>query len=568
MDIAPRIEAGLDCRCPEQWQRLAQEELKALTAEFPHDFILGWRVDIPSCQLQLKGVDHLFLVVDKHFPHSQPRIIVPGASDNYHWPHVEKGDLLCLEGSSCLAPVSKRIEMHLSDAITLLNYSEQKCIAEFDREFLNYWLQGLTSSHSCVFSLVTPHEGEREIFFFHDSRHKRFIVGDHKPNLVKWLKNSGFNPGDKNIMPAWLSCLPRPWTPSEFPERVSDILKIVPLDNIYHSLTKGQQMPILFEVKTKTGSVFVAVVIDAINLKALTRGFRNINRVPAERIQQFCENAKIERCEVSRVDGAWIHGRDHGSSFNEINHRTVAIVGCGAIGASLARLLAQAGVGRFIFVDHDRLTSANTSRHLLGIDCAGDNKADLLHRELSRQFPHLTFGTPLSKRFEYLSDKDLGVLESTDLIVACGLDLEGKFALDKWRSSLSRPPAYLSTWTEAYAVAGHAVLLYGNDSILTAYDVKERFAFRLTNWPDETRVLIDEAGCGNAFQPYGVVDLYPTTGMAAKLALDHLLDRVPESCRCVWMGDPSVAKENGGEKRGKYFTDTMTILEFPWRDSP
>lgn len=39
-------------------------------------------------------------------------------------------------------------------------------------------------------------------------------------------------------------------------------------------------------------------------------------------------------------------------------------------------------------------------------------------------------------------------------------------------------------------------------------------------------------------QPHGVIDLHPTVGMAAGLALDTLLDKVPASCRRVWMGDP------------------------------
>ena len=528
---------------------------------------MGWRIDVPRGSFRLAEVDHLILVIDEYYPYSQPRIIAPSADSNYRWPHVEPDGFLCLRPSLCSKPTKERISGLLGDSKKLLNYPDQKCRMEFEREFTTYWARCSTPEHIPVFSLVTPHKGDRELCYFHDAKNKRFIMGDDKSTLVKWLQNSGVRFNDKDFMPTWLSCLPNPWIPAEFPECGEHVMKNIPLDNIRRPLTKDLQVPILFEAETETGAVFVAVVIGPLNRRRLIKKRGSISNVSNERILNFCNAKKIDRCKVTRLDGAWVHGRDHPSSFKLVKDRSVTIVGCGAIGSSLARLLAQAGVGELIFIDHDDLSSTNISRHLLGIEKIGYNKATLLWHELSRQFPHLAF-TAFPKRFEHLSSEDLEVLSNTDLIITCGLGFDSEATLDKWRGSLQRPPAYLSTWAEAYAVAGHAVLLYGNDSILTAYDVKERFAFRLTNWPDETRVLIDEAGCGNAFQPYGVVDLYPTTGMAAKLALDHLLDRVPESCRRVWMGDPSVVNENGGEKRGRYFTDTMTILEFPWRDSP
>jgi len=128
---------------------------------------------------------------------------------------------------------------------------------------------------------------------------------------------------------------------------------------------------------------------------------------------------------------------------------------------------------------------------------------------------------------------------------------------------LLRPPAHLSTWAEAYAAAGHAVLLYGNASIMAGFDGEERPSFRLTDWPDEAGALIIEAGCGNTFQPHGVIDLHPTVGMAAGLALDTLLAKVPASCRRVWMGDPAVVEANGGILR-ETFTDRLMMREFVW----
>lgn len=60
-----------------------------------------------------------------------------------------------------------------------------------------------------------------------------------------------------------------------------------------------------------------------------------------------------------------------------------------------------------------------------------------------------------------------------------------------------------------------------------------------------------------------MIDLHPTVGMAAGLALDTLLDKVLASCRRVWMGDPAVVEANGGILR-ETFTDQLTVREFVW----
>ena len=91
----------------------------------------------------------------------------------------------------------------------------------------------------------------------------------------------------------------------------------------------------------------------------------------------------------------------------------------------------------------------------------------------------------------------------------------------------------------------------------------ERPAFRLTDWPAETSGLIVEAGCGNVFQPHGAVDLQTPIAMAAKLALDALLGRVPASCRRVWYGDREAAVAHGGFVR-ESFTEVNTMRQFSW----
>lgn len=522
-------------------------------------------MNVPAGSLELKEVDHLVLAIDSAFPNSQPRIFAPAAGSNYRWPHVEQAGLLCLRSSRNAAPIGDRVATHLNDAEELLNFPEVKRREEFEREFSAYWSHRATniSERARVWSLVAPGGVTREVAYYFDSRGDRHVIADDKETLKRWLRNTGANPGDKQIYSTWLFRLSRPWTPCEFPETGDEVTKLLPSDMIYKCLAPGLRSPFLFEVDTKTGTAFAAVVLRGAEHRELMRGFRHMSRVPPARIVNSYANRPVERCKVARVDGAWVHGRDHPSSHALVKNRKVAIIGCGAIGAAVARLLAQAGVGELIFADADSLTTANVSRHPLGMFYVGLNKAHALQEHLRREFPHLIFEHAFPRRFEGLTSNELDHLARADLIISAGIDYDGEAALDHWRRGLQRPPANLSTWAESYAAAGHAVLLYGKTSILSGFDDEERPRFRLTDWPDETGALIVEAGCGNTFQPHGVIDLHPTVGMAAGLALDTLLDKVPATCRRVWMGDPSVVKDHGGILR-ESFTDRLTMREFAW----
>lgn len=526
---------------------------------------MGWRVNIPAGSLELQEADHLVLAIDPAFPNSQPRVFAPAAGSDYSWPHVEQGGLLCLRSSKNTAPIAGRVVTHLVDAEELLNFPEAKRRQEFEREFTAYWSLRSTNSsdRARVWSLVTPGGPPREVVYFFDDRSSRHVIADNKEALKRWLGNTGANPGDKQIYPTWLFRLSQPWTPREFPETGEEITKLLPPDMVRKCLEPGLPLPFLFEVDTKTGTAFAAVVLRGAERREMTRGFRHMSKVPTARIVDFYAKRSVERCKIARVDGAWVHGRDHASSYALVKNRKVAVIGCGAIGAAVARLLAQAGVGEQIFVDADSLTTANVSRHPLGMFHVGFNKASALQKHLRRAFPHLTFEHAYQRRFEWLAPKELDQLASADLIVAAGIDFDGEAALDQWRRGLARPPAHLSTWVEAYAAAGHAVVLYGKASIMAGFDGEERPNFRLTDWPDEAGALLVEAGCGNTFQPHGVIDLHPTVGMAAGLALDTLLDKVPDSCRRVWMGDPAVVESNGGILR-ETFTDRLSMREFAW----
>ncbi|WP_341674733.1 ThiF family adenylyltransferase [Niveibacterium sp. SC-1] len=555
------IEAELQSQRPGRWRRLTAEELHQ---ESLHLFQTGWRVEVVEGEIRPAGVDHFLVVIDAAFPNSQPRIVAPGMGSDFRWPHVEPEGFLCLRPTSVAASAADRVRVHLGDALELLNYPEEKCAAEFEREFGAYWAQQATRPQASmrVVSLVKPGGKSREVFFHLDNRLSRLVAADTKAEVKAWLNSAGWPIGDHDVLPGLLVRLKKPWVPAEFPKTIGDTVKGLPDDAVRATLPANRKSLFLFEATTATGPVFAAVLASGAKSDKIKNGFRSWNHVPVGHIKRAMAPQRVERVVVSRVDAPWIHGRGHSADQAPLQARKVAVIGCGSVGSEVAELLAKAGVGELSFADSDDLMSANAGRHLLGISYLGWSKAKGVATELRRRLPHLKIGATFTSKFERLKPAELALLAGMDMIVTAGLDIEGEAAVNAWRQTLERPPAYLSTWVEAYALVGHAVLLFGKDDLMTRFE-GERPAFRLTDWPAGSGDLIVEAGCGNVFQPHGAVDLQTSIAMAAKLALDALLDRIPASCRRVWFGDREAVAAHGGIAR-EGFTEVNAMRQFSW----
>ena len=501
-----------------------------------------------SNEIVCPGVDHFLLLIDDVFPQSQPRIVVPQADQDYLWPHVEPGGLLCLKNTLVNADPAQRLLQHICAAQELLNFSEEERRQEFVREFTSYWNH--KRNHKRVFgryvilSLLAPINSSREIFSFIDISNQRVIVADDCTSLKEWLRNNSVNQPDIQIISTWLEWLARPWIPKEFPESGRDVLTLLPQDVVNRILHPGQCCIVMFGSSTATGVVLAATVLHGDTEKNIIKGFRELTRVPVVNIENSFARRSVSRCPVLRVDGSWIHGRDHDPIFPYISKQKVAFIGCGALGSAIGRLLAQAGLGNFILVDPDNICPQNTSRHVLGQRFLGKNKAIAMAEMLREDFPHLANVIPISRSFGTLTADQRDKLLNCDVIVSSGIDFDGDAQIDIWRQAKQHSPVHICTWVEAFAIVGHAVALFGTDSLLVAFDEKERFRFRLTEWQEHSGAMIFEAGCGNVFQPHGAIELQFTVSMASGLVLDVLSGKVSKSLRRVWQGDRGRGRES------------------------
>ncbi|WP_347554865.1 ThiF family adenylyltransferase [Robbsia sp. KACC 23696] len=553
------VETALEERWPGEWRRLRKPELTALAQSFA--FSAAWRLDVPSEVLARPSVDHLYLAVDDVFPLSDIRVFAPqslGTLGN-RWPHIESAGLMCLVRRPLHLEISRRVELAVSDAINALCFDEEKRNEEFRREAVSYWTHESTTKQRAL-ALFAPGGQSRPIVY---GLHQGTLVfAESSDQLLSWLRNAGQKKPEDPLW-AWFQMLDEPLTPAQYPIDGHDIFAMVDRSSIVPLLKPPNVCPILLGMSTPTGPIFTGVLLRCPAKKSILRGFRNIDRLPEKHVVACYSGQKIDRFNVQRADRSWVHGRDHNPSGDRLSNKTVALIGCGALGSELARLLAQAGVGHFILSDHDPLASHNTSRHLLGSADVGKNKALALGERIKKDFPHIGSVEIMGKKWENLSPEQSSLVDSADLLITAGLSLATDLRIDRRRESKKSEQKWLVAWTEEFALAGHAVLITNDARLHSLFDTKGAPKLRMTlDWPPAVGTHI-EAGCGNEFQPYGATDLHSTVGLAARLALDTLLDKCLTPIYRVWLGDRSRAIELGATVSAE-FDASMTERIMPW----
>ncbi len=156
-----------------------------------------------------------------------------------------------------------------------------------------------------------------------------------------------------------------------------------------------------------------------------------------------------------------------GTPFSaQLSSLRVAIVGCGGTGSPSATLLARAGVGELILIDHDRLEESNLNR------VRGAGKADV-GRMKAKVLARYVNGLGLNCTAAYLvgsisdSASAVAALSTADLVLGCTDDYTGREVLNKALYVYGQPLIDLGL--------GGTVSLDGGDA--TLHDQHARMSF-------------------------------------------------------------------------------------------
>ena len=531
-------------------------------AQYGRRFEAGWRVnvDVPCASAM-----EFHVLVDAAFPYSPPRIAVPEAPAAPGWPHLERDRLLCILPAD--AGVSSEDPNHV--VAELLDQARQlvsECVSgsnidEFRDEFQSYWHLTTGANARQFLNLLDPTGPSRTVKVWR-GRSTR-VFGEDSDALIEWLARRGtvgVSDNKLGLDDAALLWLPQPPLPGEYPNNAAEVLALAPNQRDKKTIdglvtATDSDIDILIGAQSPNGACYGGVTIPVprqtssrrIQRKSVQDGFRP-GHIPHDLhvSRRLGKTVKIQRADVSRADHRWIHGRDRDDRQDRLRSCRIAVLGCGALGGAVAKLLAQAGVGNLLLVDPAKLDWPNLSRHTLGADSINKSKAAEVARVIREAYPHLG-------KIEF-EDKIMGP-SATDLVRDCSscdliLSTMGNWAAESFLSDVQRKtpgfPPIVFGWLEAHAVAAHAVAIpEGKACLRCGMDETGKPQLTVAVWPDHDDTA-QEPACGAVFTPYGPIDLGWGQMLVADRVLGVLIGSLEDATHSIWVGSKHhLAASNG-----------------------
>ena len=483
----------------------------------------------------------LVLAIDTDFPFSRPRVAIEGYDRGQPEPHVESGGLLCLSNIEIPSDPLLSVKSALGQASQLLTENAEGLHDDdFVDDFTLYW-NNLAADPRRVVHVLPSDLGTGFCSYVHErGAHYCFSTKD---KLQAWWKNLDGNAAVGVRQGAIFRINPLP-APSHFPSSGKNLWQLISDrcddgDVVLNGVLK--QMPksvlILLAGVTPSGRSHV-VAVELVRTsekkwalqKKLRAEQRAMDGIPSEAL---CSLYELTPCQTIRMDAAESRLPDPVSQFKG---KKVAIVGCGALGSGVARLLGQSGIGNFTFVDHETLAWENIRRHELGASFQGMSKVEALAHKMKRDLPMIDRIATFATKIGNLLRENPQSLADCDLIVCCtGSTSTDRFLEGHVRESGVETPIVFG-WLEAHATAAHAFLNWGEGpSLVDGLDAHGNFL-----------LLASDGGkppppeCGAITSPFGAVELANGQALVSRLCIDILRGNLKKSVWRTWLGDDAV----------------------------
>lgn len=521
-----------------------------------HHFIAGWetRIRVSERNFQIR------ILLDHSVPFSAPRVALRDEANFLIWPHIEKMGLLCLrhpDDSLIHKPGSGLVEYYLKEAAKLLQENEEdENIKDFAAEFQsywNYWCEKRNGSRSQIVFFGEPGPPTRVVYYV--STGNQIVICDSIPMGKKWAREISQRPEpeDDDFRKAGFFWLESSIVPNEYPKNNADVALLVKKKTntgikILRSLIPNEpgSIDLIFGFESGNGPALAFLRLNE-PIKAFSskkgryrrfNGFRNRPSMnPYFAGRYFSAEGKADPAPVQRSDGNWIFERGGRGLHRRILNAKVCMIGCGSLGAQVAKTLAQTGISKLTLIDKDILSWDNIGRHLLGGSEVGQKKVNALKKYLERHFPGITDIQIEPKTWQEVFINEPAILLGSNIIVSTTADWDAESALNyAFNTEVDFPPVVYG-WTEPYGFVGHALAVMGVGGCLSCgMDPYGNFSYEITQW-DDSVITKRPPACGVTYQPYGVIDIIPTQNMIARLVLDILLGKVKKSQHRSWIGN-------------------------------
>ena len=224
-----------------------------------------------------------------------------------------------------------------------------------------------------------------------------------------------------------------------------------------------------------------------------------------------------------------------------IEDKTVALIGLGALGSTVAELLAKAAVGRFRLCDGDRLGTGNVARHIGGLHEFGACKVRVVMSRLLEINPYLEFGpgdSTVGSAVRSL-DKLAAFIAPTDLTICTTADENAESTINQV-AVIQRKPVLYGRALRRGSMGRVFLVRPGVDpckACLGEYARASRSGDAApSGWIDvkesDDDVLLHE--CGRPVIPASAADLSFVAALIARVAIEYLEERPLEANHWLW----------------------------------
>jgi molybdopterin/thiamine biosynthesis adenylyltransferase len=204
-----------------------------------------------------------------------------------------------------------------------------------------------------------------------------------------------------------------------------------------------------------------------------------------------------------------------------LSDRTVAVVGLGSGGSSIASELAKAGVGRFVLIDRDRLDVANVGRHVCDASDLGRRKTAAMADRLRARNPAVRIDTIDA---DILADPEQTRrwLEGVDAIVAATDNNPSRLLLNRIAVETGTPVVFGRAFVRA--CGGDVIRVRPSDPACPCY------ACLIRDRVEEEELTSARSSAAPAYadrevraEPGLSLDIAPIAHFCARLVLQELL---------------------------------------------
>lgn len=488
------------------------------------------------------GIDYnIALFVPPDYPHALPVFFLVDRYMYGHLNHVNHIGVVCIYDAENILIDEKRPAQVLKDAVEMvkavLSPHHQKNNDELLDEFEGYWksLPGLMKTR-VIFDLPV-----HDCFF----KTKASIVGEKSREILCiGLQDFpvGYGLKDKYCNAQEYTAYYVPLDSFALPPHPASGLNVEYFNYLLEHVSEKNRLTAVSLLKKQKGS-YKNIIVFSQPRPSGGRSVFGLETHMRDKANAILDSEKIKKLipfGIARHDRKYLLER--GGGTDDLKDRTVAIVGCGAVGCRIAELLALAGVGKLVLFDYDKLTTDNLYRHMLGAWYVNENKARSIAKELRYRLPHVQVeAKPMCAR------TDLGDIEpGWDLIIDATGDLHRMRRLNIAAHGRNGACPLVFTWLEPVGLGGHALLTKKGvpgclECLFTDCGTRLFEAPRTAYLAPGQHYTKELGSCSGAFTPYSVVDATKTAIIATELSLKWLKKEQASIYR-TWKGDDEEAR--------------------------